>query len=419
MRRFSYPVFLFTLTGLAHGQVPCRVPHLAIFDANVAEFTEQRTLDLQAGTNSVEWRSLMPQAYVHTLRVTGSGVTVARQDVTYDGPDVKGQKAPVLHLVLYSDAAGPHKVQVDYLAPNLSWKGDYAMVLAPSAGGNPPTEMLLDGWVTVQNDTGTDVCADTVDLVAGEVQLLVGGASPVRFPTTSQIAGYDTGASIANTSSDAFAEVTGVSVFSRLRLARNVSMTANAAIDRFPLFQRLKFPVEERHIFENDARAQTLGRGGFTMQARGLEVRLVSKNSSPSPLPAGTVTIYTMDGEVSQVVGQDRIPLTPVDADFSVSQGRSTVLQGTRRVLDRREVPDASARNLRKLVTSVEVVISNRGAVASTAFVREGVENWGSGEWTVTQSSGPQRKLGDHEMEFKVSVPPAGSVKVEYTVETR
>ena len=272
----------------------------------------------------------------------------------------------------------------------------------------------------MQNDTGTDVCADTVDLVAGEVQLLLEGAGPVRRqPTFQATANYSGPAPAADAIEDSFAEVTGVSVFSRLRLARNVSMTANATINRFPLFQRLKLPVEERHIFENEARVQTLGRGGFTLQPRGLEVRLVSKNSSPSPLPAGTVTIYTPDGDTPQVVGQDRILLTPVGADFSVSQGRSTVLQGTRRVLDRREVPEPYAANGRKLVTSVEVVISNRSPVASTAFVREGVESWGDGEWTVTHRSHPQQKLGDHEMEFKLSVPPAGSVKVEYTVETR
>jgi hypothetical protein len=421
MCRFTLPVFLLALTGLAYGQAPCRVPHLAIFDANLAEFMEQRTLDLQAGANTVEWRSLMPQAYVRTIRVSGDGVTVVRQDVTYDGPDAKGQKAPVLHLVLHSaGAAGPHKVQVDYLAPNLSWKGDYAMILAASVNEGPPTEALLDGWVTVQNDTGTDVCADTVDLVAGEVQLLLGGGRPVNYQIAAQqTANFSAGTAGADSAGDSFAEVSGVSVFSRLRLARNVSMTANAAIDRFPLFQRLKLPVEERHIFENDARTQTLGRGGFTLLPRGLEVRLVSKNSSPSPLPAGTVTVYTMDGEVPQVVGQDRIPLTPVGADFSVSQGRSTVLQGTRRVADRREVPEPYAANGRKLVTSVEVVVSNRGPVASTAFVREGVESWGSSQWSVTKSSHPQQKLGDHAMEFKLSVPPAGSVKVEYTVETK
>jgi len=423
MRRFSYPILLFTLSGLAYGQAPCNVSHLAIFDAKVAEFMEQRTLDLQAGANSVEWRSLMPKAYVRTVHVTGDGITVLRQDVTYDGPQVQSEESPVLHLTLQNTgAAGPHKVQVDYLAPNLSWKGDYAMVLGASTGGNPPTEAMLDGWVTVQNETGTDVCAGTVDLVAGEIQLLLEGTGPVQRHQASANAYSNQVASFSgngNASEDSFAEVSGVSAFTRMRLARNVSMTANATMNRFPLFQRLKLPIEERHVFENEARTQTLGRGGFTLQPTGLEVRLVGRNSSPSPLPAGTVTVYAMDGEVAQVVGQDRILLTPVGADFSVSQGRSAVLQGTRRVVDRREVPEPYATNGRKLVTSVEVVISNRGPVALTAFVREGVEAWGNSEWTVTKSSQPHQKLGDREMEFKLSVPPAGSVKVEYTVETK
>jgi hypothetical protein len=152
---------------------------------------------------------------------------------------------------------------------------------------------------------------------------------------------------------------------------------------------------------------------------RGLEVRLVSRNDSASLIPDGTVTIYSQDGGLAQVVGQDRIPITPVGADFSVTQGRSNVLQGTRRVVDRREVTDLTARNHMKLVTTVEVVISNRGSDAATAFVREGVENWGYGEWTVTESSHPQKKLGDRMMEFRIPVPAKGSVKVAYTVEVR
>jgi hypothetical protein len=171
-----------------------------------------------------------------------------------------------------------------------------------------------------------------------------------------------------------------MSVFSRFHLGRNIAMDANASIGRFPLFQRLKLPVEQRHIFENEATAQTLGRGGFMAAPRGLEVRLVSRNQSESPLPAGLVTIYSQDGEIPQVAGQDNIPLTPAAADFSVTQGRSNLLQDTRRVLDRKTVPDPSAFNRTKLVTEVEVVIANRGPNPSTAAVREGVEGYGR-EW--------------------------------------
>jgi len=407
---------------LANGQGANSIHHLTIFDANLAEFMEERTLDLQSGMNTVEFRSLMPQAFIRTLRVTGDRFTVVRQDVTYDGPDVRNQKSPVLHLVLQNGGAGgSRKVQVDYLAPMLSWKGDYSMLLGQSANGAPPEEMLLDGWVTVQNDTGTDISAGAVDLVAGDVQLLTGdGQRSVNYASNAQVAQMSNAAFEA-APEGAGQEVGGVSVFSRLSLGHDISMTANTLVNRFPLFQRLKLAVEQRNIFENDARAQTLGRGGFMLLPRGLEVRLVSKNTYTSPLPAGTVTVYSQEGEVPQVVGQDRIPLTPVGADFSVTQGRSNVLQGTRRVIERREAPDPLPGHSghEKLVTRIEIVIANRGAVPSTAFVREGVEEWGDRSWTVTQTSHPQKKLSDRMIEFQLAVPAKDKVQLEYTVEIR
>ena len=399
-------------------QSSCHTNHLTIFDANIAEFFEVRTIDLQSGPNLVEWRSLMPQTYIRTIRVTTSDrTTVTRQDVTYDGAEVRGQKSPVLHLVLQNAGqAGPRKVQIDYLAPGLSWKADYSLAMGPSAASGTPTEMQLDGWATIQNDTGADICAATVDLVAGEVQLLLPGATGVRtYTANSQIAGMSPGVGFAP---EPLTEVKGISVFSRFRLGRNIALTANAQVDRFLLFQSRKLPLEQRNVFENEANAQTLGRGGFMLAPRGLEVRLVSRNESDSPLPAGLITIYTQDDEVPQVVGQDQIPLTRVSADFSVTQGRSNLLEGTRRILDRKTVPDPSAVNRSKVVTQVEVVITNHGANAATALVREGVDG-NAREWNVTESSHPHQKLGDRMMEIKLTVPGNGSVTLDYTVESR
>ncbi len=415
-RRFGY---LWFVPFLAYGQATCPVRHLAIFDANLAEVLEERTLELQPGSNTIEWRSLMPQAVIGTLRVTGEQVAVVRQDITFDGPEVRNQKSPVLHLTLQNPvAAGPRKVQVDYLAPNVGWKGDYSLVLGPAGRGGIPTDMMLDGWISVRNNTGMDVCADAVDLVAGEIQLLADGNSNGRdYTANAQQMAYVRNGPAEPDSADA--SVSGLSVFTRISLGRGITLPANTLIGRFPLFQRLKLAVEQRNIFENDARTQTLGRGGFMLAPRGLEVRLVSRNDSASPLPAGTVTVYSQDGGLAQVVGQDRIPITPAGADFSVTQGRSNVLQGTRRVVDRREAPDPNTRNHQKLVTQVEVAIGNRSGHAATAFVREGVENWGYGDWNVTESSHRQQKLGDRMMEFRVEVPANGSVKVTYTVEVR
>jgi hypothetical protein len=421
MRRLSWhggAVFFFWRRFWPHGQGPCGVRHLAIFEANLAEILEERTLDLQPGSNTVEWRSLMPQAVTGSLRVTAEQVRVVRQGITFDGAEVRNQRSPVLHLVFENaGASGPRKVQVDYLAPRLSWKSDYSLVLGVPAPGGSPVEMLMDGWISVRNETGMDVCADAVDLVAGEIQLLAEG----RVGAMDYAANAQTAFSprAPGQPESAEAEVLGLSVFSRIGLGRNIAIPANTAIGRFPLFQRLKLGVEQRNIFENDARTQTLGRGGFMLAPRGLEVRLVSRNNSASVLPGGTVTVYSQEGGVPQVVGQDRIPLTPAGADFSLTQGRSNVLQGTRRVVDRREVPDPSVPNRLKLVTQVEVVITNRSGDVATAFVREGVENWGRGEWNVTESSQTQQRLGDRMMEFRVRVPANGNTKVAYTVEVR
>jgi hypothetical protein len=321
----------------------------------------------------------------------------------------------VLHVEIENTgSAGRREIQLDYLAPGLGWEGDYFLMLRPEADGKPPTEMVLDGWVSVRNETGADIAAGTVDLVAGEIQLIdAGGSGRQGFTANSQIMSAPSRAAAPES---AGAEVTGINVFSRMRLGRDISMTANVPINRFPIFQRLRLPVEQRHIFENEAGAESRARGGFMLLPRGLEVRLVSRNTSSLSMPEGVVSIYSQEGEVPQIVGQDRIPLTPAGGDFSVTQGRSTVLQGTRRVVERRETTDGAGR---KLVTRIEVVITNRGELETSAFVREGIEQWRNGSWRVTESSHEHSPLGDQMIEFRAPVPANGSVTLRYVVEGR
>src|SRR5712664_4062308 len=73
--------------------------NLTIYRANLAEFLEERTVELQQGYNTIEWRSLMPKANIRTVRVLAEDAEVVRQDVTFDGSQVNNEKSPVLHLV--------------------------------------------------------------------------------------------------------------------------------------------------------------------------------------------------------------------------------------------------------------------------------------------------------------------------------
>ncbi|HEX8068434.1 MAG TPA: hypothetical protein VF546_00685 [Pyrinomonadaceae bacterium] len=398
--------------------------HLTIYDAGVAEFREERTVTLQTGLNQIEWRSLMPKAYVRTLRVTAEGAEVLRQDITNDGPEVRNERTPVLHLsVRNAGAAGARRIQVDYLAPGVSWQNDYALVLEPTDGGTPPTAAALDSWVSVANNTGADVAAATVDLIAGEIAFRLDGASYNEYALRREVAqsnvyradGADTEAGTS------FAEVSGLSAFSRFRLGRDLVFNANAPINRLPLFQRARVAVTQRNVFENEYGTQTLGRGGFTLLPRGLEVRLVAKNTTEATMPAGQVTIYARQDELTQVVGQDRIGLVAPGNEFSVTQGRSATLFGTRRVLERRQVeyraPNGDSRT--KLVTRVEVVIINRGPAPAEAYVRESIEPFNENQWTILESTVPAERLAAGSVQFKLQAPANGKATLTYTVETK
>ncbi|HEU4597594.1 MAG TPA: hypothetical protein VFS10_20875 [Pyrinomonadaceae bacterium] len=412
-------IFTFPTPTLAQGGAA----HLTVYDAGIAEFLEERTIELQPGINAVEWRSLMPKAFIRTVRVTAEDAVVVRQDVTYDGAEVRNERAPVLHIVVRNTgAAGPRKIQVDYLAPGLDWHDDYTLLLDATPDAAPPTGATLDSWVSVQNQTGADLRAGTVDLVAGEISLLLGGQ---QYRSYDELARANT-AQMADGISESTeivtsAESSGLSAFSRFRLGRNLSMNSNAPINRFPLFQRARLKITQRLVFENEYGTQTLARGGFVLLPRGLEVRLISQNPTDASMPAGQVTIYARDGAISQVVGQDTIPLTPPGGEFTVTQGRSATVFGTRRVLERRSTSYKDERDYTrdKLTTRVEVVITNRGSRAVEAFVREGIEPANENRWTILESTVPTEKLSANTFQMKVQVPAGGKTTVSYTVETR
>ena len=396
--------------------------HLTIYNAGIGEFLEERTVELQPGLNAIEWRSLMPKANIRTVRVLAEDAEVVRQDVTYDGAQVNNEKSPVLHLVIQNKGAATarNRVQVDYLAPSISWMGDYSLVIEPVASGESPTAATLDSWVSLYNYTGVDLAAGTIDLVAGEIALLPDGASSYRAEYAAQAQ-----ANYANvTESDEpppvnNAEVSNLSAFNRFTLGNNIRLNANSTINRFPIFQRARLAIVQRNIFENAHDAQTLGRGGFILLPRGLEVRLVAKNSSGSPMAAGLVTIYQRTAALSQIVGQDRISFTPQNAEFAVAQGRSATLFGTRRALERRVVNyrDKENQNQDKLVTRVEIVLSNRGSKDMEAFVREGIERYDDNQWKIVESTVESERLGANTVQFKLNVPANGKTTLVYTVE--
>ena len=398
-----------------------KTKNLAIYDAGVATVLEERTVELQTGLNTIEWRSLLPKAYIRTVRVVAENADVIRQDVAYNGAEVRNEKSPTLYLAIQNKgAAGMRKVQISYLVPNMRWQSDYSLVLDQTAENVPPIGATFDSWVSIFNSVGTDVAAETLDLIAGDVALLDRGSSYREEEYTRQ-AQTNVYSSTETSEGATTADVEGLSVFSRFRLGQNISLPSSASVNRFPLFQRARLGIVQRNVFENTYNQQTLARNGFTLLPRGLEVRIVSKNTTNVVMPNGRVNIYALKDGVAQLVGQDQIPLTPVDGEFTVVQGRSGTLFGTRRVVERSsssyKAEDGYTRE--KLTTKIEVTLINRGKIPAEAFVREGIESYGYNRWTILESSAQHEKISAGAIQMKVTVPANGQTVVTYTVEIK
>jgi hypothetical protein len=88
-------------------------------------------------------------------------------------------------------------------------------------------------------------------------------------------------------------------------------------------------------------------------------------------------------------------------------------------VLERRVISyrDKDNNSHDKLVTRIEVVLSNRGALEAEAFVRETIERYDDNQWKIVESTTPNETLGANTVQFKVKVAAGGKTTIVYVVE--
>jgi hypothetical protein len=96
-----------------------------------------------------------------------------------------GLKArPTLSVRLQSARAGLRPVTLSYLSHGFSWKADYVALFDQGAGKGGAGTIDVQGWITLNNTTGTTFANAHVLLVAGDVANSLGGATwqPNRRP---------------------------------------------------------------------------------------------------------------------------------------------------------------------------------------------------------------------------------------------
>lgn len=309
-------------------------------------------------------------------------------------PDNLIAKPTLMWLV---DSQRPkQKVEVSYLAQNLSWKADYVLVL-----DEKDQRADLTGWVTLTNNSGTGYENAELKLVAGDVNRV---APEVQDMSMGRLSG---GAPMAPPMrEESFLE------YHLYTLARPTTVLNNEQ-KQVTLLEAKGAGVEKRLIYDGQ---DYFFRGqypdGIPNQKVGvyLDLQNSQKNGLGMPLPKGIVRVYKADkSQAKQFVGEDQIDHTARDERVRIKLGDAFDVVAERKQT-RFEVLGNCASE-----SGWEVEFRNQKDTAIEVIDNEPV----GGDWTIVSSTLPAERKDARTFVFNVKVPARGKTKVSYVVRVR
>lgn len=304
---------------------------------------------------------------------------------------------PTLVWLVDGDGSGRRTLEASYLTGGMSWRADYVMAIdaeGAEAGA-------LQGWVTVDNRSGTGFENAQLQLVAGDVH---------RAPPPAQFAIAGRKRAMASVAEEMVQE--SLFEYHLYTLPRPTTLKQNQ--------------TKQVRLLDASGVALTRtyrlrGQGGYYHSPwrpadakEKVQVLMSFENRESSnlgmPLPKGIVRVYQRDAAGRpQFVGEDRIDHTPKDERVELLLGNAFDIVAERRQTDFDRISD------RVLESAYEIVLRNH---KDDAVVVEVVEPLG-GDWTLLDSSHRHEKASAFEARFQVPVAVDGETTLTYRVRVR
>ena len=296
---------------------------------------------------------------------------------------------PTLVWLADSGRAGKRKVEASYLTGGLSWKADYVLDLDRDG-----KRAALQAWVTLNNQSGAGYRDATLRLVAGDVH-----RATTPPPPRMMMADFAKAAP-----EQAFREQ-GLYDYHLYTLDRPTDLK-DRQIKQISLFERDGVPVTRHYRLGPEATASARSDGLLPVA---VAYRFANDAASHLgvPLPGGTVRVYGESDGGRQLLGEDRLDHTPKGETVDLTVGNAFDIVGERVVTKTERLGDRGQRQ------SVKVTLRNHKDEAVTVEVSD--RAWG--EWEVTTSSLPVRRVSATELAFDVPVPANGETVLTYTIE--
>lgn len=301
---------------------------------------------------------------------------------------------PTLIWILQNNGTD-HDVEVTYLTAGIGWSADYVVTLDKTE-----TKLDLEGWVTLNNQSGAQYTNAQMKVVAGEVNIV----QPEMRMALDMPAGVAMKAMAAPAPmrEETFAEYHLYTLPRRTTIKQNESkqvslLTATA--------------VHVAKVYEYR------GNEGFYSQPIppqkeekvGVFLKMMNKeeNHLGMPLPAGVMRVYQEDSEkMLQFAGEDRIKHTPKDEEVRLRLGNAFDVVGERTQTDFQRLSD------RIFESAYEIKIRNHKQNDITVDVVEPMTE----DWTILEKSHEFVKKDARTAVFSLPVPVNGETVLTYRV---
>src|SRR5688572_858138 len=301
---------------------------------------------------------------------------------------------PTLIWTLQNNGTERHRVEAAYLAGKLSWAADYVLNVA-----RDDKAADLDGWVTLNNGSGTAFPNTRLQLVAGDLNRVRRELGRMAMQELRSDA-----AAAAPMAQEAFSE------YHLYTLARRTTINNNQT-KQVSLLGGTGIPVRKRYVVEGQSFYYRNVQHPGAPITDNVEVYYQFKNEERTglgiPMPAGTVRVYQSDSAGGvQFVGEDRINHTPKDETLNLKIGNAFDVVAERNQIDFQKI----STNIYEV--EFEITVRNHKAAPITVEVNEPV----GGTWRMIRSSHQWTKTAAWTSQFAVPVAANGTSVLKYRV---
>lgn len=329
------------------------------------------------------------------------------REIQFPAPPADLYAGPTLQLLLNTDSAGEHEVELSYLAGGMNWTADYSLYLNAEE-----TAFDLKGLVTLGNRSGRAYESASLKLVAGEVSRIELEAEEFAEERVTMAM-----SAVADHSADV--DQRDLGDFKLYAVARPVAI-ADGETKQIEFVSGADILATITYVFDSSPHFGGYYRPIDYLEGGGAESGDVwtylafntgDESGLGADLPAGRVRVYRADVDgANLLIGESCIDHTAKGDEVLLRLGNAFDLTGERIQTDFSFVSSRVARE------SFEIRLRNRKDDESVSIVvPERLYRWR--DWQIIESSAPFVKVDSASVEFDITVAPGAEEALTYTVQ--